>query len=262
MTDHESTSPAGNDSIGTDSAVGADRIDAYITSVEHVLLAARVPATERVQILGDLETQISEMLQSEPLPISDATVAAVLARLEPPSHFAATYATEPQSVPSAAPRAAVSRYNPWVIVAAGSCAALIVSFLLLMLCAAGRVAPPVAFMVLLLLLASAILVPLALRRGLAQLRTAPDQHRGQELATGTALVYWTVVPLLLLLFVSVLTDGYILIPIGLAAFAYCHYLLLRRLHHRLTNPAPEERTTRSFRDSLWRFTGLSQPTSC
>ena len=75
-------------------------------------------------------------------------------------------------------------------------------------------------------------------------------------------MYWTVVPLLLLLFLCVLTQGYILVPIGLTAFAYCHYILLRRIHHRLTHPAPEQRTPQTFRDSLWRFTRLTQPTSC
>lgn len=257
MTDQPFAAPS-----DADSAVGADRIDAYINSVEQVLLAAAVPAAERVQILDDLETQITEMLASEPLPISDATVAAVISRLEPPSHFAATYAVEPQQSHAAAALAPAPPYSPWILAATCSCAMVFLSCLLLMLMAAEDLAPPVAFTVILFLLACAIATPLTLRKGLVQLRTAPKQYRGQTLATGTALAYWTVVPLLLLLFVCVLTEGFILIPVGLAAFAYVHYRLLRRLHHRLTSPAPDQRTSRSFRDSLWRFTRLSQPTSC
>ena len=63
MTDYESASSA-----GSDSTVGADQIAAYIDSVEKVLMSAAVPAYERLQILGDLETQITEMLNSEPPP--------------------------------------------------------------------------------------------------------------------------------------------------------------------------------------------------
>ena len=268
MTDHESTAPAGNESIGTASttdniAIGADRIDAYITSVEHVLLAARVPATERVQILGDLETQITEMLQSEPLPISDDTVAAVISRLEPPSHFAATYAAEPQQPQSAAALTAAQRYSPWVLAAAGSCAMLILSCLLLLLFLSPNPSArrsPSCSCCCYLPARSQHRSPFA--KASPSSATAPDQYLGQSLATGTALVYWTAVPLLLLLFACASPMVSSFIPIGLAAFAYVHYLLLRRLHHRLTNPATEQRTPRSFRDSLWRFTRLAQPTSC
>lgn len=262
MTDRASHTSDSVHASPTDSAVGADRIDAYITSVERVLMHAAVPAAERVQVLDDLETQIAEMLASEPLPISDDTVAAVIARLEPPSHFAAAYSVNPQSTSTPSQHPAARTYSPWVLFAAGSCAMIGFSCLLLLLFAASEVSPPVATTVVLFLLTCAVLCPLALRKGLAQLRSAPERYYGSTLATGTALVYWTAIPLLGLLFVCVLTEGMVLFPLGLLAFAYVHYRLLRRLHLRLTAPVTEVRSPRSFRDSLWHFTGLAQPTSC
>lgn len=262
MTDHETHMSDSAHTSASDSAVGADRIDAYITSVERVLMHAAVPAAERVQVLDDLETQIAEMLASEPLPISDDTVAAVIARLAPPSHFAAAYSAHSQPTPTPSEFAAAQTYSPWILFASGSCAMMGLSFLLLLLFAAGNVSPPVAIMVILFLLTCAVLCPVALRQGLAQLRTAPERYYGSHLATSTALAYWTAIPLLGLLFVCVLTEGIVLIPLGLLAFAYVHYRLLRRLHQRLTAPASEDRSPRSFRDSLWRFTGLAQPASC
>lgn len=262
MTDQNSATAAGADSATPESSIGADRIDLYITSVEQVLMAASVPAAERVQILGDLETQITEMLAGEPLPISDATVAAVIARLEPPSHFAANYATESQSTHAPAALPTALRYSPWVLTAVGSCGALFLSCFLLLLCAAESVVPPVAIMFFFLLLASAIVTPFALRKGVAQLRSAPELFCGQKLATNTALIYWTVMPLLALLFVSVITEGFALALIGFASCAYFQYLFLRRLYRRLTDQSSETRPARSLRDSLWHFTGLAQPAPC
>jgi len=189
MTNHESTIPAAADAAAADSAIGADRIDVYITSVERVLLTAAVPAAERVQILDDLETQITEILASEPLPISDQAVAAVIARLEPPNHFAEIYSANPQPSPTPTEPPAAQTYSPWVLFAAGSCAMIGLSCLLLLLFAANEVSPPVAITVILFLLTCAVLCPLALRQGLTQLRTAPERYCGSKLATSTAMIY-------------------------------------------------------------------------
>ena len=73
------------------SGVGRAAIDAYLDSIEQALLAAHAPRSDRVQVLADLEAQIADMLAREPQPLTEEVVKAVIARLEPPSHFAAMY---------------------------------------------------------------------------------------------------------------------------------------------------------------------------
>src|SRR5262245_4284599 len=73
------------------SAVGRAAIDAYLDSVEQALLAAHAPRGDRLQVLQDLESQIADMLAVGPQPLTEEIVQSVIAKLEPPSHFAATY---------------------------------------------------------------------------------------------------------------------------------------------------------------------------
>src|SRR6476660_8294535 len=75
----------------TSSTVGRAAIDAYLDSVEQALLAAHAPRADRVQVLQDLESQIADMLAVGPQPLTEEIVQSVIAKLEPPSHFAATY---------------------------------------------------------------------------------------------------------------------------------------------------------------------------
>src|SRR6187200_3117103 len=79
------------------SEVGRAAIDAYLDSVEQALLAAHAPRSDRVQVLADLEAQIADMLAREPQPLTEEIVRMVIARLEPPSHFAAMYGNGKQA---------------------------------------------------------------------------------------------------------------------------------------------------------------------
>jgi hypothetical protein len=75
----------------TDQAADAIRsapVEAYLDSVDEVLLAARVPRSERAQVIEDLTSQIADMLGTQPTPITDDAIRAVLAQLEPPARFA------------------------------------------------------------------------------------------------------------------------------------------------------------------------------
>ena len=58
--------------------VGRATIDAYLDSVEHALMAAHAPRSDRLQVLQDLESQIAEMLAREPAPLTEESVSAVI----------------------------------------------------------------------------------------------------------------------------------------------------------------------------------------
>ncbi len=88
------------------SAVGRAAIDAYLDSVELALIAADAPRIDRLQVLQDLEAQIADMLAQQPTPLTEESVRSVLDKLEPPSHFAATYGNGKQTAPTPDRRAA------------------------------------------------------------------------------------------------------------------------------------------------------------
>jgi len=248
--------------VGADAAVGADKIDAYLDSVERVLLAAHAPSRERLQVLQDLESQIADMLAQHPLPFTEETVQSVIAALEPPDHFAAIYGTETAtSQPSVTAHSATVPYNPWLVVAATSCALIPLSCLLLMLLANVHAHGP-ADIVLVLLLIGSVVTPIAFWKGFQQLRAEPTRYRGHELAISTLVAYCTTIPLLLLVLVCIATQGYILFPIAIASFLYFQWVLIRRLQRRLAAAIPTQPPTGSFRDRLWRFTPPAQATPC
>src|SRR5262245_905019 len=112
----------------TSSAVGRAAIDAYLDSVEQALLAAHAPRADRTQVLQDIESQIADMLAVGPQPLTEEIVQSVIAKLEPPSHFAANYVNGSASVNSPQPawRIQIARRPVirWPIVAELSCASL------------------------------------------------------------------------------------------------------------------------------------------
>src|SRR6476660_2243810 len=122
----------------TSSTVGRAAIDAYLDSVEQALLAARAPRGDRVQVLQDLESQIADMLAIGPQPLTEEIVQSVIAKLEPPSHFAATYGNGNEPRPAWAAHITRRPHIRWPLVAALSCACLPVGCLLGLLASAGR----------------------------------------------------------------------------------------------------------------------------
>ena len=108
--------------------VGRAAIDAYLDSVEQALMSAHAPRSDRLQVLQDLESQIADMLTQQPMPLTEESVRAVLDKLEPPSHFAATYGNGTQTNPSAPSPSRFARLPraPWPMIAAASCALLCV----------------------------------------------------------------------------------------------------------------------------------------
>jgi hypothetical protein len=250
------TENSANDATDSDSAVGADRIDAYIQSVEQVLLASAVPIGERYQVLSDLATQISEMLERQRLPITEDKVQAVLEQLEPPSHFAAIYGASSDSRP-ATPAANIPYSRP-IVLAVIACFLIPLGCLLLLLLAAGD--SPAGFAIFAIVpLVCAFITPIALHQGIAQLRAEPSQFRGRELAIVATITYYSVVPLLLLLFGIALTDGVVLFPLAVAAFVYWQYLLVRRLCRGIVVTIPKSANGGSLRETLRQYTWPVQP---
>jgi hypothetical protein len=223
--------------------VGSNLIDAYLIAVENELIAAGAPRADRMQVLQNLETQIEEMLAPHPLPFTEEVIRDVLNKLEPPSHFAATYGNgskiqESTALASSAPQRSFRFRRPtWPIVAAVSAALLVLGCLFGMMTAASG---PNGFLVSLTLLSAFIgfvLTPIALRSAHRQLRSDPAAP-GRDLVLKSAIVYGTIAPLLLVLLAAEATDGFAPMLFGIAAFFYAQYVLLRRLWTYLSNTLP------------------------
>ncbi|MEO7402036.1 MAG: hypothetical protein ABIU95_00030 [Burkholderiales bacterium] len=221
------------------SAVGRVAIDAYLDSVEQALIAAHAPRSDRMQVLQDLESQISDMLAQQVLPLTEEMVASVIARLEPPSHFARTYGNGKESPPSARERLTQLRrvrlpYLRWSIVSAVSCALLPGGVVLAFLAANAH---GLSRFALLLAFIGLVLTPFAL--GMARkLRAQSDPTEGRHFVLQSTVVYGVIAPTLLMAFVTAATEGYALVPFGIVAFVYFQYLLIRRVYRYMADAAP------------------------
>jgi hypothetical protein len=223
--------------------VGSHLIDAYLIAVENALVAAGAPRPDRMQVLQNLETQIAEMLAPEPLPYTENAVRAVLDKLEPPSHFAATYgggskSHESTSPISSAPQRSfrVSRPN-WPIVAAVSAAILVFGGFTALIAASSG---PNDFWMLLTLLngfVGFIFTPVALWKACRQLRSDPAAP-GRDLVLNSAIVYGIIAPILLVLLATAATNGGATILFGIAAFLYAQYALVRWLWKSISDALP------------------------
>jgi hypothetical protein len=230
--------------------VGSKLIDAYLIDVEKALIDAGAPRPDRLQVLQDLETQIAEMLAPGPMPASEEAVRAVLDKLEPPSHFAVTYtnggkqhdATAPIS--PAAPRTFRLPRTRWPNVAAVSTVLLVFGCLSAIL--AGSSPANDEWMVLAVFgcLVGLTLTPIALWMAYRQLRSDPAKT-GRGLVIKSAIVYATIAPVLFVLWTAAATNGAFLILVGVAAFLFAEYVLLRRLWKYLCDafPTPPSATT-------------------
>jgi hypothetical protein len=106
------------------------------------------------------------------------------------------------------------------------------------------------FMTLLSGFVGLVFTPIALHRAFKQLKASPGKYRGRNLAVAALLTYAAVAPLLLLLFAAILTEGLILFPLGVGAFAFVQYRLIQHLHHRVIATLPEDPPTESAAN-LW-----------
>jgi hypothetical protein len=225
----------------SNSPVGQPLVDAYLDSIEQALIAAHAPRSDRAQVLLDLESQISDMLAQQPLPRTEETVQAIIQKLEPPSHFAATYGNgdskpaTPQSFKHLLP----NKFH-WPHAAVVSCACLPLSCLLFLI--AVNTPPhwsPVTVLLLIALLTGFLFTPIALWKSRQELRGEPLASRDRDWVLKSATVYGVLAPALLMAFFTVATHGRALIPFGVVAFVYLQYLLIGRLRRYMRDETPE-----------------------
>jgi hypothetical protein len=200
-------------------------------------VTAGAPRADRTQVLQNLETQISEMLADHTLPFTEDVVRAVLGKLEPPSQFAATYRNEREATRSALGLLRRPPRLSWPLTATMSCGLLTVGCLLLLLSSVGR-SHALALSGACLVFVSLVLTPFALWRGFQQLRARPRQRSGRNLLLKSTIVYGTLAPALLMALVTATTQGYVLLPLGAAAFVYIQYLLIRWIWQRMSEALP------------------------
>jgi hypothetical protein len=222
------------------SAVGRAAIDAYLDSVEQALIVAHAPRSDRTQVLQDLESQIADMLAQQPAPLTEEMVSAVIAKLEPPSHFAATYGNgkQPASPPIVDRHVRLPQLR-WPLVSAISCALLPVGCLLVFLAINTHTRGALAGFSLLLVLVGFVFTPFALWMARNQLRASRDQSPERDLVLKSTIVYGVIAPALVMAFFTAATEGYALVPFGIVAFVYFQYLLIRRVHRYMADATPE-----------------------
>jgi hypothetical protein len=232
-------------------AVGRAAIDAYLDSVELALIAADAPRIDRLQVLQDLEAQIADMLAREPQPLTEESVRSVLDKLEPPSHFAATYGNGGKTTDSTSPsRSAptLSRFVriprvPWPQIAVASCALLCISCLLALFAAATSAHGPLDLFMFLVIV-SFVFSPIALWIAYRQLRAHPSVP-GRDLVLKSACAYTAIALAVLMFFLALITEGFVLMALGVAAFVYFDYLLVRRLWRRMADALPPQSASSS-----------------
>jgi hypothetical protein len=236
------------------SAVGRAAIDEYLDSVELALIDVGAPRTDRLQVLQDLEAQIADMLAQSPPPLTEESVRSVLEKLEPPSHFAAMYSNGKQTAAEAPmPTPPVQRYFPsmprplWAMIAAISCALFGLACLMAVFAAATRAHGPFELFMSLAVL-SFFGTPIAIWMGFRQQRIRADVT-SRDLLLKSTCGYISVALALVMLLLAAITEGFALQALGVAAFVYIEYLLIRRLWRRMAAALPAQTVSSSPRES-------------
>lgn len=210
----------------------------YLDAVEQSLVRARATAADRQQIREDLESQILDMMtRAKDAGVEDIEQS-ILAELEDPSHFAEVYREQTQSDPGSSKE----RDNPWIV-----CAGCVFSLMVLMVLTMGLlgfihapVASGVSALFMPCLLLGVWLVPYAMRKGLQQLQEQPEVYTGSRLYLTIALSYRIFVPTTIFVALCVATQGYLLYPLGVIAFAYVMYHWVKKVRLSLLNLLPTE----------------------
>jgi hypothetical protein len=222
----------------SNSDVGRAAIEAYLDSVDEALIAAHAPRSDRMQVLQDLESQIADMLSQQPQPLTEDAVVAVIKTLEPPSHFAATYGNGKQpTAPATEFHWRLPKYR-WPLVSAISAAVLPVGCLLLWFAIGTRAYDAAGFIVLLLFV-SCVFTPFALWRARKQLRAEAENPRDRDLMLKSTIVYAAVAPALVVALAAAATEGVALILLGVVAFVYIQYLVIRRVCRYMMDGVPQ-----------------------
>ena len=204
-------------------------------------MAAHAPRSDRLQVLQDLESQIADMLAREAAPLTKESVRAVLDKARaaavtlPPPTATAHIQHGPRR------RQAVShgcREHPGRSSQAASCALLCLVCLLAMFAVATDAHGPFDLFMSLAVL-SFVVTPVALWMAYRHLRAHPDMQ-GRDLVLKSACAYIALALALLMLFLATITEGFVLIALGVAAFVYFEYLLIRRLWRRLADALPPQ----------------------
>ena len=224
------------------STVGRAAIDSYLDSVELALIAADAPRIDRQQVLQDLEAQIADMLAQQPSPLTDEVVQSIIQSLEPPSHFAATYGSPQPVSPASEPQLPWRTQLRWPVVGAASCGLLLAGCLLALLAAATNNNGPLILLSVFMMLVGFAFTPFALWRARRELSTHPERAPDRDLILKSTVAYVVVSTTLPMAFLTAITEGYALMPLGVAAFIYLQYILVRRLWRRMSDPLPPQRT--------------------
>jgi hypothetical protein len=221
------------------SQIGREVIDAYLDSVEQAMLAAQAPRSDRAQVIQDLESQISDMLAQESRPVTEEMVRAVVAKLEPPSHFAATYGNG--KMPPTATRRVVSARPAirWSRVAA-ACVGAGIFGALVWLTHVGELIDSNGGLIVCSIAFSLIATPFALMMAFRQLRTQPDRFPDRDFVTKMTIGYAIVAPAFLMVLLTEWTYGFVLMPLGAAAFLYLHYRCVQRLRRYVEETLPPQ----------------------
>ena len=223
------------------SAVGRAAIDAYLDSVELALIAADAPRIDRLQVLQDLEAQIADMLAQQPTPLTEESVRSVLDKLEPPSHFAATYGNGKQPIRRRRRRRRAASHAcraPLAPDRSRELRASCISCLLAVFAAATDARGPFDLLMFLVMV-SFVFTPIALWMAYRQLRAHPGMP-GRDLVLKSSTVYTALALAVLMLFLAAITEGFVLMALGVAAFVYFEYLLIRRIWRHMAEALPPQ----------------------
>lgn len=233
--------------------VGRAIIDAYLNSVEQELLATNALRSDRAQVLQDLESQIADMLAQQPQPLTEGSVQAVIAKLEPASHFAAMYANGKQPRVASPGRISTRRGIRWSYVAAACIAVSMLGGILLLLGAVvlhplvgpnhDDLAMLMQMVMQIALFFGFVAAPGALGMAYAQLRAQPGGSPDRDLVLKMIIAYAIMAPALVMAVLTEWTYGLVLVPFGILGFIYLQYWLVRRLHRYLADHLPPQSAT-------------------
>jgi hypothetical protein len=210
-------------------------------------MAVHAPRGDRAQVLLDLESQIADMLAREPAPLTEERVQSVIDKLEPASHFAATYGNGKQPPPeSPAPAespafAALAARGGirWSLVAMAFFALPFLGTFLewLVHSTGGRASGAI---LVLSTVAGLVATPCALAMAYRQLRARPGGHPDRNLVVNMILGYAIAAPAFVVIVLTEWTYTLLFVPIGMAAAVYLHYLLVRRVRRYLIETLPPQ----------------------
>ena len=178
------------------------------------------------------------MLFQQPQPLTEEAVQAVIKTLEPPSHFAATYGNGKRPASDVTELHLRFSQIRWSLAAAISAALLPIACLLLWIAVGARVHGAEG-MILLLFAVGFAFTPFALWKARKQLLAEPENPRDRNLFVKAIVVYGAIVPAILVAMAAAITEGAVLMALGVVGFVYIDYLVIRRIYRNMTDGVPQ-----------------------